>query len=405
MGSNGRLGARLEAMLAEVEIQEPGFGAGVAVARNGTLIGAAWIGEAASGRPWSRTTPVVTWSVSKGVVAMLVGRLAQDGLIDPDAPIRSYWPGFGGTSEVETTLADVMTHRAGLAWMREGDGRPSFADPGSWAASETIDGALADMPPSRDLQGRVAYHALTFGWLAEGCVRRATGAGLDTHLQRLVTPHEDITMSFGTRSADVLSRLARPGVPEAGAAKAAALDQAFADDGNLLRRSLAVPGGMTFAEVLRMTQDPEFLAAATPAISLISDAGSLAKAYSLFAAADQAETVGWIGAAGRDKALELRAQTDDDGITGGARTMALGFVLNSPPSISLAPGARAFGHPGMGGSLAWGDPDTGLGFAYLTNGSIPDTVTDERASALSRIAPAPRVLGGRPRTKKAGQGY
>ena len=30
--------------------------------------------------------------------------------------------------------------------------------------------------------------------------------------------------------------------------------------------------------------------------------------------------------------------------------------------------ARAFGHNGAGGQIAWADPETGLSFCYLTNG-------------------------------------
>jgi len=196
---------------------------------------------------------------------------------------------------------------------------------------------------------------------------------------------DGIDMSFGTRSSAVKRALAKPGVPHIGLEKAAAVDEAFADAENPLRKSLCVPTGMTFSEVLRATEDDAFLAAETPAMSLISDANSLARVYSLFATAERVDGEILIDNAGRDEAIRGRAETDEDAITGGARKMAVGFVLNSPPSISLAPGDRVFGHPGMGGSLAWGDPETGLGFAYLTNASIPDTVTDARAVELSNF--------------------
>lgn len=376
------LSDRLAAVLAEVEPGEPGFGAGVAVAKDGALLAEAWLGEAAPGRPWRADTPIVTWSVSKGVAAMVVARLAQHGDIDPDAPIRSYWPGFGAPGQT-TTLADVMTHRAGLPWLPDAPGLPRFDDAASWDDATAAE-ALARTPPEPGLAGRVAYHALTYGWLVGECVRRATGLGLDAQTQRVLARPHGLALGFGTRSARIRDRLARPGVPRMGSENCAAVDAAFAEPGNPLRRALCVPAGLGFADVLRLTEAADFLAAETPAISLISDAASLARAYSLFAAGAPA----FISPAGRDAMLRERASTDDDDITGGARIMALGVVLNSPPSIELSAGARSFGHPGMGGSLAWGDPDTGLGFAYLTNAAIPDTVTDPRAVALSRVARA-----------------
>lgn len=374
------LQSRLAAALAKVEPGEPGFGAGVAIARDGVLLAEAWTGEAQTGRAWQADTPIVTWSVSKGVVAMIAARLAQDGEIDLDAPIRSYWPDFG-TQDCTITLADVMTHRAGLPWLPDLPDLPSFRDASSWTGNAAAM-ALARMPPEPNLEGHVAYHALTFGWLVGECLQQATGLGLNAQLQKLLAGPNGLEMSFGTQDADLRDRLARPGVPKIGSEKCAAVDAAFADPGNPLRRALCVPVGQNFSDVLRQTERAEFLAAETPAISLISDASSLARAYSLFASGNTC----FIRPDGRDTALRMRARTDDDGVTGGARTMALGFVLNSAPSIFLSSAPGSFGHPGMGGSLAWGDPERGLGFTYLTNAAIPDTVTDPRAVALSRIA-------------------
>jgi len=314
---------------------------------------------------------------------MIVAWLAQRGEIDPNAPIQDTWPEFGARSAYPVTLADVMTHRAGLPWLPMSDGLPTFAAADGWTRSEAIADAMAGMAPVEELQGKVAYHALTYGWLVGACVMRATGADLNTHLRRMLLGHDDIRMSFGTKDKAVLSQLTSPGVPQAGQEQARAVDAALADPGNRLRRALCVPAGMTFSDVLRLTEDPAFLAADTPAISLISDAGSLALSYSLFAAAG---TGSFIALEARDMALTQRADTADDGVTGGARRMALGFVLASYPSINLGPRPRAFGHPGMGGALAWGDSESGLGFSYLTNAAVPDTVTDWRALALSHFA-------------------
>ena len=37
-------------------------------------------------------------------------------------------------------------------------------------------------------------------------------------------------------------------------------------------------------------------------------------------------------------------------------------------------GPRAFGAMGVGGQIAWADPDSGLSFGYLTNGLDVDVV-------------------------------
>jgi CubicO group peptidase (beta-lactamase class C family) len=57
-----------------------------------------------------------------------------------------------------------------------------------------------------------------------------------------------------------------------------------------------------------------------------------------------------------------------------------GFML--PPSLSLAAGRSAFGHPGAGGSLALADRDAGFAFAYVMNQMGLAVGGDQRATAL-----------------------
>jgi CubicO group peptidase (beta-lactamase class C family) len=57
-----------------------------------------------------------------------------------------------------------------------------------------------------------------------------------------------------------------------------------------------------------------------------------------------------------------------------------GFGL--PPFLSPACGARAFGHAGAGGSLAFADPDAEIGFGYVMNEMRFEPHGDPRATSL-----------------------
>ena len=44
---------------------------------------------------------------------------------------------------------------------------------------------------------------------------------------------------------------------------------------------------------------------------------------------------------------------------------------------------RTFGHGGVGSSYCWGDPDSGVSFAYLTNSRVPDPWHSRRLDIIS----------------------
>jgi CubicO group peptidase (beta-lactamase class C family) len=44
---------------------------------------------------------------------------------------------------------------------------------------------------------------------------------------------------------------------------------------------------------------------------------------------------------------------------------------------------RTFGHGGVGSSYCWADPDSGVSFAYLTNGRVADPWHSRRLDVIS----------------------
>jgi CubicO group peptidase (beta-lactamase class C family) len=72
---------------------------------------------------------------------------------------------------------------------------------------------------------------------------------------------------------------------------------------------------------------------------------------------------------------------------------SLGLVIAGDDGQSFMRGmgrtvsARAFGHNGAAGQIAWGDPATGLSFVYLTNGIDRNILRQyRRGTAVASLA-------------------
>jgi CubicO group peptidase (beta-lactamase class C family) len=63
----------------------------------------------------------------------------------------------------------------------------------------------------------------------------------------------------------------------------------------------------------------------------------------------------------------------------------LGVMLEGNPDIGSANSPRVFGHSGALSSVGFGDPETGLACAIITNGLIP---LDQNADRLGAVADA-----------------
>ncbi|MNO82636.1 Beta-lactamase [compost metagenome] len=66
----------------------------------------------------------------------------------------------------------------------------------------------------------------------------------------------------------------------------------------------------------------------------------------------------------------------------------LGCMLDQPEiaNATYGLGARAFGHPGAGGSIGFADPERELAFGFVTNTLGPYVLMDPRAQKLARVA-------------------
>ena len=74
---------------------------------------------AASTRPGPRRTRADTlqlvFSTTKGLTAIAVALCVQRGLLDYDARVTDYWPEFAANGKGDVTVAQLLSHQAGLA--------------------------------------------------------------------------------------------------------------------------------------------------------------------------------------------------------------------------------------------------------------------------------------------------
>src|SRR5262249_37075974 len=121
--------------IANFERQEPlrEVGAGITVYQRGKCVVDLWGGwrDAACTRPWTRDTIVNVYSTTKGIVAVAIAMAVERGLIDYDAPVIRYWPEYGAAGKERTTVAQALSHQAGLPGFAEPTGPTGVYD---WAA-------------------------------------------------------------------------------------------------------------------------------------------------------------------------------------------------------------------------------------------------------------------------------
>jgi CubicO group peptidase (beta-lactamase class C family) len=374
-------------------------GAAFGAYHRGALVADLWggIADTTTGRPWSEDTLVLVYSTTKGVTAMCANRLIQEGRIDVDAPVSTYWPEFAQSGKESVTVADLLSHRAGVAWV---DRSLTFEQMLEW---DPVIEALAAQAPSWPPGTAHGYHATTFGFLVGEVVRRVTGQSIGSYLRQEIAGPLGAEFFIGlpaseeprvARLVSFLDQLASSSADgsfdfdgASGALGGSGMSEEMAGylapDGPLVK-ALVAPGGALADPAV--WHDPRLRAAEIPAANGISDARSLARLY----AACVGEVRGQSGEPFRilnqkqlDRALHQETEGPDQVLLGQDLQWGLGFMLNRG-MVALAGlgGPRSFGHFGMGGSAGWADPDLELGMGYVMNKMEMGTTGDIRSFRL-----------------------
>jgi CubicO group peptidase (beta-lactamase class C family) len=161
------------------------------------------------------------------------------------------------------------------------------------------------------------------------------------------------------------------------------LDVVLVGDAATAAEGLADRVAETNADNLLRFNEPEVRAAGVPGAGGIASAGDVAMFYQgllhddagVFDAAVLADATGHVRNTLNDPLYNVPAN----------RTLGLVVAGDDGQAVvrqfgrSTSP--RAFGASGVGGQMAWADPETGLSFCYLTNGLDEDVVASFTRSA------------------------
>ena len=379
-------------------------GAGFSLVVGGRTVVDLWggVADAATGAPSERDTLQLVFSSTKGATALCAALLAQQGELDVDAPVASYWPEFGQRGKADIPVRWLLCHKAGLPYI---DTPAELDDLLAW--DPAVD-ALATMAPLWEPGTAHGYHAVTYGWLVGEVVRRITGRSLGAFFADEVAGPLGLGFWIGlpdeaqARVAPLTNRgLPRPGrVPAPTADHAPGMEaenpvveptnetadligtiEKLLGPDSMLVRALGGAVNLPFAGDGAFNL-PKVRAAELPAANGVTTARSLARMY--------AAIVGPVDGVTRAPLLtpEQIAMVSTTQTSGPDRTLlldttfGLGFMTASP--FSPYGNARSFGHAGAGGSVGFADPDNGLGFGYVMNRMLANLSGDLRSQGLVR---------------------
>ncbi|MFF1736059.1 serine hydrolase domain-containing protein [Streptomyces sp. NPDC058247] len=373
----GHCDARFDAVRAAFEEnfeQRGELGAAVTVLIDGAPVVDLWGGwaDAARTRAWERDTVVNVWSTTKGPTALCAHILVDRGLLDPDAPVASYWPEFAAAGKEGVLVRHLLSHRAGLAGLREPHSLEQLFD---W---ELTTSRLAAQEPWWEPGSVSGYHALTYGFLVGEVVRRVSGLLPGAFLEREVTGPLgiDFTIGLPEKEAGRAAELVHP--------RAQATSEQAAIFAQLAPAALAALTNPIAGAAEANTA--AWRAAEIPAANGHGTARAVAALYGIVAGRGRSGDQQILSPEGAERIREGQGSCRDLVLGAGfthETELGLGLWL-SGPNGSYGPNPRAVGHDGFGGSFGSADPESGVAMGYVMNRMGPHIADDPRKMALIR---------------------
>jgi CubicO group peptidase (beta-lactamase class C family) len=334
--------------------------------------------------PWTDDTIVLVWSATKGIGSACLLHALQENRIKLDRRVSEFWPEFGRSGKMDVTIAQLVSHSAGLCALDEN------AEVTDYPA---VIQALEKQRPLWRPGSAHGYHARTFGFLIDELVRRICGASISKYWRTIFA--EPLSLDFWIGLPEELnSRCAAIYAAKATTPPETKNRQSGSDfyrdlitPGTLQRKTFTSPYGLNAVSAMNK---PENRTREFVSFGGIGSASALAKFYAMLANGSQIDGRKFF----TNDTFKLMTTTISDG---------LDRVFEIPTAFSaglmkdaakterklFGPSNNAFGHPGAGGSHAFADPENKIGFAYVMNQMEQSVLPNEKSLRLVDAIYAP----------------
>ncbi|MAK63437.1 MAG: esterase [Maricaulis sp.] len=315
-------------------------------------------------RDWEADTLVPVYSTGKAIAALVMATLVDRGLLDYEARVADYWPEFAAGGKSSVTVAQALSHQAGLCGIAE------EMDAGDWFDAALIEDRLARQAPLWPLGTGSGYHPVTFGFIADALARRTDGRSIGAILR------EDIC---GPAGIDFYV-----GLPESEHGRTAehAMPRQLPDLGEMtLPRQLAF--GKAWSSPGRRGAT-EWRKAEFPAANAHATAGAIARLMEVYSEGGKLDGKRFIGPATLDALTKERVRGEDK-VLPFDLSWGAGIMRNVTPGF-YGPTPDTLGHSGWGGSCGFADPVKRLTGAYVMNRQMHHLAGDPRPVKLIEAA-------------------
>ena len=219
---------------------------------------------------WTDDTLVLFWSVTKGLGSACLLHLLQESGIALEQPVAEFWPEFAQNGKAAITLAQLMSHQAGLVALDQAVDVTDYA-----AVVKALEKQKPLWPPGT----AHGYHARTFGFLIDELVRRIDSRSIGEYWREVFAEPLGLDIWIGL-PAEKNNRVATIYPAKASSAPRDEFYRALATPGSLHRKTFTSPHGL---HAVAAMNSPENRSRAIVSFGGIGSAKSLAKFYAVLA--------------------------------------------------------------------------------------------------------------------------